>query len=69
MIVAETACWDLPIFGMEIRRKSSQFFNDDIYLPFSLLLFPAYACHLLKRRLFPSSLQPLHPSFPGFPTG
>jgi hypothetical protein len=34
---AETACWDVSIFGLEKRRKSSQIFNVYIYLPLSLL--------------------------------
>jgi hypothetical protein len=45
MMSAETVCWDLSIFGLDKSRKSSQIFDDDIYLPFSLffILWGMYA--------------------------
>jgi hypothetical protein len=44
MIGAEISCWDLSRFGLENRRKNSQIFNYDIYLPFFLLFILWYGC-------------------------
>ncbi len=44
-VAAVAGCWDVSINGLENIRKSSQIFNDDIYLPFSPL---TYLCCFAK---------------------
>jgi len=45
MIAAETtACWERQKFGLENRKKKQPYYNDDIYLAFSLIFVLRKGC-------------------------